>query len=84
MTKEEQSIEFVNPEINKLKVGAGIGIILFSTIGIIIRLSASSLTGVGGVLIGLGIGGQKYKGQWIKKREGQEYRSQWITRRDEG
>ena len=83
MTKEEQSIEFVDPEISKLKVGVGIGIILFSfillflniafseytqPIELILEFSTYFLSGMGGILIGLGIGGPKYKSQWIKKR----------------
>ncbi|MFX1508116.1 MAG: hypothetical protein ACFFDC_18680 [Promethearchaeota archaeon] len=97
MSKEEQSIELVNPEVNKIKVGVGIGLILASwillilnlplsqhthSVEIILRFGIAFLSSFGGVLIALGIGGQKYKGQWIKKREGQKYKSQWITRRD--
>lgn len=79
MSKEEQSIELVNPEINKIKVGVGIGIILFSftiqflnvafseyiqPVEIIFRFGTFFLCGFGGVLIGLGL-----RLQWFKKRE---------------
>ncbi|MFW9905126.1 MAG: hypothetical protein ACFFFH_12380 [Candidatus Thorarchaeota archaeon] len=83
MSKEVQLIELVNPKVNKIMVGAGLGLILVGLILIIVRYSFSEYTqpieiilefGIyflgpfGGVLIGIGIG-QKYRSQWIKKRE---------------
>jgi len=83
MSKEEQSLELVDREINKIEVGAGIGLILVSWILLILRFFFSDYTQsikiilefgtyflgpFGGVLIGLGIG-QKYRSQWIKKRD---------------
>jgi hypothetical protein len=71
MTLEEQTIELVNPEINKIKVGVGIGLILVSLILLILSFSFSEytqsielilefstyfLSAFGGIMIGLGIG----------------------------
>ncbi len=82
MPKEQQSIELINLEINKIKVGAGIGLDLIAflllllsffeysqPVKIILKFSPYILGGIGGALIGLGVGGQKYKSQWIKKRD---------------
>ncbi|MHA2202899.1 MAG: hypothetical protein ACW991_04355 [Candidatus Hodarchaeales archaeon] len=84
MSKEEQSIELVNPEISKIKVGARIGLFLISfcllllgfsfsqstqPVEMILKLCSYILAGVGGGLIGKGLGGQKYKSQWITKRD---------------
>ncbi|MFX1548553.1 MAG: hypothetical protein ACFFCU_20265 [Promethearchaeota archaeon] len=82
MAKEEQTIELVNPEINKVKVGTGIGLFIIALIVLLLSFSYSQTTepleiifrfssyligSIGGLLIGIGIGGQKYKSQWIKK-----------------
>ena len=84
MSQEEQSIELGDPEIDKMKVGVGIGFILVGGILLILRyfffeytqpieiileFAPYFLGPFGGLLIGLGMGGQKYKSQWIKKRD---------------
>ncbi|MFX1284459.1 MAG: hypothetical protein ACFFB5_12440 [Promethearchaeota archaeon] len=84
MLEKKSSIELVNPEISRIKVGAGIGLILISfillissylfseyieSIKIILKFGAYLLSGFGGVLIGFGLGGGKYRSQWIKKRD---------------